>query len=112
MDPREKNHKASTGANMKPTLPVPNCCMLNNATSIKIEMITTAPVNENVQIIGYAVQMLILVVIHVYTLATQKEKVSIGLLEMQILISLKTVPCKAERLIGFFRVSSITQNCH
>jgi hypothetical protein len=103
MDPREKNHKASAGANMKPTLPVPNCCMLNNPTSITIAMKTTAPVNEVNQIIGHPVQNAnIGCHPHLYKLAVEKENASIGLLRMKMLISLKMSHLMM-RLIRLFR---------
>lgn len=47
IEPREKNHKASIGANMKPTLPVPNCCMLNKTIRTVIAVTTTAAAIEN-----------------------------------------------------------------
>lgn len=107
MDPREKNHKASAGANMKPTLPVPNCCMLNNPTRITIEMITTASVNEINQIISHPVQNAnIGCHPHLYKPAIEKENASIGLLKMQMLISLKMYHVM-KRIIRLFRQSSI-----
>lgn len=107
MDPREKNHKASAGANITPTLPVPNCCMLNNPTRIAIEMITTASVNEINQIIGHPVQNAnIGCHPHLYKLAIKKENASIGLLKKKMLISLKMYHVM-KRLIRLFRQSSI-----
>jgi hypothetical protein len=42
MVPRLRNHKANTGANMTPTLPVPNLWTLNNSRRTRMETITTA----------------------------------------------------------------------
>lgn len=53
IDPRQKNHKASAGANVKPTLLVPNCCMLNNPTRIMTETRTTASANKTKKIISH-----------------------------------------------------------
>lgn len=46
MDPKLINHNAKIGANMNPTLPVPNLCTLNNSRRTKMETITTASAEE------------------------------------------------------------------
>jgi hypothetical protein len=42
MDPKLRNHSAKMGANMNPTLPVPNLCTLNKSRRTMTETITTA----------------------------------------------------------------------
>jgi hypothetical protein len=42
----ETNHSRKIGANMNPTLAVPNCCMLNKPTSITKDMIVTISANR------------------------------------------------------------------
>uniref|UniRef100_A0A0A9CSC7 Uncharacterized protein n=1 Tax=Arundo donax TaxID=35708 RepID=A0A0A9CSC7_ARUDO len=45
-EPKLRNHSAKIGANMNPTLPVPNLCTLNNSRRTKMETITTASVSN------------------------------------------------------------------
>lgn len=46
IDPRLKNHKARHGANVNPTLLVPNLCMPNNPTRMTTDTLTNAPVKK------------------------------------------------------------------
>lgn len=46
IEPRLKNHNARAGANVNPTLLVPNFCMLNSPKRITIEVITRASENK------------------------------------------------------------------
>jgi hypothetical protein len=57
MEPRLRNHKAKTGANMIPTLPVPNLWTLNNSRRTRMETITTASAKKMKENIDFLVSL-------------------------------------------------------
>ena len=71
--PRQKNHKASAGANVIPTLLVPNCCMLNNNTRIMTETRTTASANKNKKTVAHLSKMSSSVDTHILMQCQRKQ---------------------------------------